>query len=95
MTAPEALKQVLSRTGLSFKYLDDNTVTIISIATSAAPLPFISECRRHGPHAGLPTLNKRRGRKSSSSGFLLAQVAQGAPAGSPPLEKRNERASDK
>lgn len=43
MTAPEALHQVLSGTGLSFKYLDDNTVTIIPTATSGTPLSTAQE----------------------------------------------------
>jgi len=66
---------VLSGTGLSFRYLDDNTVTIISIATVGGSAAVISECRRHGPHAGCQRSTKG-GEKSSSSGFLLAQVAQ-------------------
>jgi len=35
MTANEALQQLLSGTGLTYRYLDDNTVTVIPISTSA------------------------------------------------------------
>jgi iron complex outermembrane recepter protein len=34
MTANEALQQLLSGTGLTYRYLDDNTVTVIPISTS-------------------------------------------------------------
>ena len=35
MTANEALQQLLSGTGLTYRYLDDNTVTVIPISTSS------------------------------------------------------------
>ncbi len=37
LTANEALKQLLSGTGLTFQYLDDRTVTIVPAASGAAP----------------------------------------------------------
>jgi hypothetical protein len=35
ITANEALEQLLSGTGLTYRYLDDNTVTVIPISTSS------------------------------------------------------------
>jgi iron complex outermembrane recepter protein len=37
MTANEALEQLLSGTGLTYRYLDDNTVTVVSVSTSSLP----------------------------------------------------------
>jgi len=92
MTAPEALKQVLSGTGLSFKYLDDNTVTIISVATSATPLSSAQSGEAAAPAQDVNVAQKE-GKKSSSGGFLLAQVAQGAPAGPASVERKSEQSS--
>jgi iron complex outermembrane receptor protein len=93
MTALEALKQVLSGTGLSFKYLDENTVTIIPITTSTAPLLSAQSGEGAAPTQDANGQQKE-GKKSSFSGFLLAQVAQGAPASSTAVEKKPERVSD-
>jgi iron complex outermembrane receptor protein len=35
MTANEALEQLLSGTGLTYRYLDDNTVTVVPVSTSS------------------------------------------------------------
>jgi iron complex outermembrane recepter protein len=92
MTAPEALSRVLSGTGLSFKYLDENTVTIIPTATSAAP-PISS------PHegAGVPLTardengRQQEGQKSFWDRFRLAQVDQGTSSGSTTVERQNQQ----
>jgi iron complex outermembrane recepter protein len=76
LTAPEALNQVLSGTGLSFKYLDDHTVTIIPMATSAATLPAASSDPDSGPTQAAATQQKEV-KKNSSEQFRVAQVDRG------------------
>jgi iron complex outermembrane receptor protein len=86
LTAPEALKQVLSGTGLSFKYLDENTVTILPASAgssqeqSAAPSPTSQEAAKEG-------------KKSSSGPFRVAQVDQGQTSGPSTVEKQDDQAS--
>ncbi len=77
MTAAEALERVLSGTGLTYRYLDDKTVTIVpagsipSLDGSAAPTAA-------GDDPSGANSSAKEGKKNSSSGFRLAQVDQGS-----------------
>jgi iron complex outermembrane recepter protein len=88
LTPDEALTKVLSGTGLSYKYLDASTVTIVPVATLAAA----------GVTAGSPAPNnsgdatKEVGKKSSQD-FRVGQVDQ-ATAGAA-LEQGEDAAARK
>jgi hypothetical protein len=43
ITADEAFKQLLSGTGLTFRYLDGHTVTVIPVSSAAPELPGLAE----------------------------------------------------
>jgi iron complex outermembrane receptor protein len=91
-TPEEALKQLLSGTGFTFRYVDDKTVTVLPIASiSDQANPPLST----GPSA-IPQSNgdawQQEGKKSASSTFRLAQVDQAAPASPATVEKTNEQA---
>jgi len=64
LTAEEALKKLLTGTGLTYRYLDSETVTILPVGSSALP----------AGSGGDQTAQE--GEKSSSSSFRLAQVDQ-------------------
>ena len=70
-TTDEALKRLLTGTGLTYRYLDDKTVTIGSAAT---PQERGGSATSSGPSDD-PNANQE-GKKSSSSGFRVAQVDQ-------------------
>src|SRR6266850_817600 len=66
-TPEEALKQLLRGTGLTYKYLDEKTVTIVSpTAASAPPTPRQARADRGGQKA--------------TDSFRLAQETQAGPA---------------
>ena len=67
LTSDEALGKLLSGTGLTYKYIDDKTVTIISRESSGAT------ARSDQPAADQP----KEGGKKTSQDFHLAQVDQG------------------
>jgi iron complex outermembrane recepter protein len=76
MTAPEALNRVLTGTGLSFKYLDDHTVTIVPIATSTAT--FAAPLNGAGTSSTQDAATEQKEvKKNSSAQFRLAQVDRG------------------
>jgi iron complex outermembrane recepter protein len=76
-TPSQALERLLSGTGLTYRYIDDKTVTIVSpTSTSALQAP-----REPGgdPNTRIDTPSKQEARSSSFwERFRLAQVAQGA-----------------
>ena len=88
-TAEEAIKQLLSGTGLSYKYLDPQTVTVFA-QTSQTANPVPSGVT---PHDG-DELNKEAGKKSSQD-FRLAQVDQGQTSSPSTVEKPDEQPSKK
>ena len=65
LTAGEALSQILSGTGLSYRYLDEKTVTIVPVAERTEP-----------PAASEPTGGDQR--KDPWDRFRLAQTSTGA-----------------
>jgi len=79
LTPDEALQAVLAGTGLSYKYLDAGTVTIIRAVNAAAAVPQAQ--------AGPPGNSKEVG-KSSSQNFRVAQAANQPATGVAALEQR-------
>jgi iron complex outermembrane recepter protein len=86
-TADEALERLLGGTDLVFRYIDDNTITIMSRGDDTPASVGGTPATGGMPEA---TADKNKeGKKSSSGGFRVAQVDQGAPGqfpsvGSPP-----------
>lgn len=87
LTSDEALTNVLSGTGLSYKYLDANTVTIVPLAASQAATAAGSDQTKQGQTSGQD--GSKEGDKSSSS-FRVAQVDQGQASSPSTVEKQNE-----
>jgi iron complex outermembrane receptor protein len=73
-TPDEALKRLLSGTGLTYRYLDDKTVTIVAVTATTSQ--HASDRASSGSWGDSDSANE--GRKSSSGGFRVAQVDQGA-----------------
>jgi hypothetical protein len=88
LTPEEALTKVLSGTGLSYKYLDANTVTLFATASPAAAI-----AAGQNQTSNTQENSKEAGNKSSQE-FRVAQVDQG-PDSSPSTVERDERASNK
>jgi len=82
-TADEALTQILSGTGLTYRYLDEKTVTIVPVASTKTQVEG----------QGGSTSSDQEGKKSSSEGFRLAQVDQGQPSSPTTVEKPEEQTS--
>jgi len=76
-TPEEALKQLLRGTGLTYKYLDEKTVTIVPpTSASAAPTPRQSRADKGGQKA--------------TDTFRVAQQTQAGPATDAPVAGRTE-----
>lgn len=73
-TTDEALKQLLTGTGLTYWYLDDKTVTIGSGLASHQRSDRVSSGSLSGAS---DDANPKEGKKSSSDEFRVAQVDQG------------------
>jgi iron complex outermembrane receptor protein len=86
-TTEEALKRLLVGTGLSYRYLDDKTVTILPVGSATqnerAP-PTTSESQDSDGSAA------KEGKKNSSGDFRVAQLAQSA-SGSQTIDSQNWR----
>ena len=89
-TPEEAIKQLLSGTGLSYKYLDTNTITVFS---TAAP-PELAAAAGQDQTNSTQDNSKEAGKKSSQD-FRVAQVDQGQTSGNVSVEKQDEQASKK
>jgi iron complex outermembrane recepter protein len=80
VTMSEALEHVLTGTGLTYRYLDDKTITILPVGTSlpqgGRETPTATDDTVTG--AGAPA---KEGKKSSSGDLRVAQVDQGSSAG--------------
>ncbi|HWG28931.1 MAG TPA: TonB-dependent receptor plug domain-containing protein, partial [Steroidobacteraceae bacterium] len=88
-TPDEALRKLLTGTGLSYRYLTASTVTIVSAASAQHPEPLATTP---------PSSNKEVG-KNSSHNFRMAQASPGQPQGAssvtqataePPAETQSE-----
>src|SRR5690606_35994286 len=71
MTPNEALNRLLGGTGLSYRYLDDRTVTIYPAGEPSPDLTSINELAGDSPALA---------RYLANNGFTLVRVAQTAPA---------------
>jgi hypothetical protein len=80
MTATEALEHVLNGTGLTYRYLDDKTVTILPVGAG------FSEEQSGTLQATSGDPAAKEGKKNSSEGFRLAQVDQGTNSQSSTVE---------
>jgi iron complex outermembrane receptor protein len=78
LTSDEALTKVLTGTGLTYKYLDGQTVTVIPIAD-------VTGATATDQNQTTPQDNSQGGGKNSSQDFRVAQVDQGSTPNSPPL----------
>ncbi len=81
LTSDEALTQVLRGTGLTYRYLDNTTVTILPVSATGAPTQ--SEL---GVQDGTQA-ERKEGKNSSSEKFRVAQVDQGRDASSTAVDK--------
>jgi len=81
MTANEALEQLLSGTGLTYRYLDDNTVTVVPVSTSSlsegSGVPL--QAQSGGATSATPA---EKAKPSTADRILLAQAP--ASRSSPP-----------
>ena len=90
MTAAEALEHVLSGTGLTYKYLDDKTVTILPMG-SGAPAADAGGAHNAAQSEGQGGASQAQGgdqKKASGTGFgwlkrLLASNSRSMPVRSP------------
>jgi iron complex outermembrane recepter protein len=87
-TSDEALIKVLSGTGLSYKYLDANTVTVFATAASVAAATAA------GQDQTANTQDKEAG-KNSSQDFRVAQVDQGTPGPQTISDDQNSKRKNK
>jgi iron complex outermembrane receptor protein len=83
LTLDQAFAKLLTGTGLTYKHLDDKTVTIVSASTGSAGQSTTQNASAGS--ANDASTNKEVGKKSSSQDFRVAQVDQNA-AG-PQVEK--------
>jgi iron complex outermembrane recepter protein len=86
LTSDEALTKVLAGTGLSYKYLDTQTVTIVSRESAGAPdLPPTDQSQATDDQS-------KEVEKKTSQDFRVAQVASGTPG---PPAVGNDQNSEK
>jgi iron complex outermembrane recepter protein len=93
-TPEEALKALLTGTGLTFRYLDETTVTIV-LAAAGAPLSSSEEPGSETKsEEAAPAREEGKAGRSFWDRFRLAQVDQGIPgaetAGSQPPKEKQE-----
>ena len=87
-TPDDALKAVLSGTGLSYKYLDAKTVTVFATAAPAGVTAAAGQDQTNTTQD-----NSKEAGKKSSQDFLVAQATQGQTSGPSTVEKQDEQAS--
>src|SRR5579863_3104476 len=83
-TPDDALKAVLSGTGLSYKYLDAKTVTVFATVAPAGVTAAAGQDQTNTTQD-----NSKEAGKKSSQEFRVAQVDQGQTSGSPTVEREN------
>jgi len=81
LTADEALTQLLSGTGLTFRYVDQNAVTIVAVGAGGSAT------------AERPIGSTTSAQPVRSDGFRLAQVDQGTSAGAAPVGRTPQETS--
>jgi len=87
-TSEEALRQLLRGTGLSYRYLDEKTVTILPTSTTSNPgTAPTSPDSAPGSSSGD---TQQEGKKSSSGPFRVAQVDQRSSSDTATVKKDKE-----
>jgi iron complex outermembrane recepter protein len=84
-TPVEALTQLLKGTGLTFRSLDERTITIVPIGASVPRLPS-----SRGTSSLTGARPQKEGKAQPSQGFRMAQVAQGTAAGDSAVSSGSE-----
>jgi iron complex outermembrane receptor protein len=86
LTRDEALNQILGGTGLTYRYLDDNTVTIMPTANDGNTISWTQE---KGQGSASPGPQNQQGAQNKSfwDGFRLAQADQRQTAGNPSVKE--------
>ena len=94
-TPEEALQQLLSGTGLTYKFLDDKTITVVPLErASSTELP--RQTRAESDFEGFESNTKQQdGQGSPWSRLRLAQATQGSAQSSNTLGPQDEQASQK
>lgn len=73
LTADETLRRLLSGTGLTYRYIDQDAVTVLPVSTKA-------------PQAAVrPAMDDKEGKNDSSGRFRLAQAGRAAAEGPAPV----------
>lgn len=85
LTSDEALDKVLTGTGLTYKYLDDKTVTIIPMSAAGSGQPTAANASGSSDDANA---SKEAGKKTSQD-FRVAQLDQGKNAGTSSVGEEN------
>lgn len=99
LTTDEALTQLLSGTGLTYRYAGDNGVSIVPITGRSNSLS--SDKERESPKATGEasqqddTSGEKKAERSFLDRFRLAHVDQGSAAGAAAVAKNSEPATDK
>ena len=88
LTSDEALTKVLSGTGLTYKYLDGQTVTVIPLASSQAA--DAAGLGQDPPSDQKNEASTKGAGKKSSQEFLLAQATPGQTSSDVSVEKKDE-----
>src|SRR6266853_1427642 len=91
LTLDEALKQLLTGTGLTYRYLDDKTVTILPV--KAQEQNGVSTNAQVEGSGGATSADKE-GKKSSSDGFRVVQADQGQAQGASTVESERSTTGD-
>ena len=94
-TSEEALKQLLNGTGMTYRYLDEKTVTIVRVAGSPAPPGSAPAPVGTVPVASTSDDSQKEGQKSFWDRFRLAEVDQGQTSSPSTVEKQDEQAARK
>ena len=91
-TTEEALKKLLTGTGLTYRYLDDKTVTVGSAKTSYERSGRAAKITSSGSPDDADA--NQEGKKSSSGGFRVAQVDEGKGSISSSVGERNSNSRE-
>jgi iron complex outermembrane recepter protein len=73
LTSDEALRKVLTGTGLTYKFLDSNTITVFATPAPSATSAAVDQSKT--------TQNKAKEGQNNSNSFRVAQVDQGKGSG--------------
>ena len=84
ITANEAFDQLLDGTGLTYRYLDDNTVTVIPVSEGSLSESAGASLPVPAGTAGGGDSRAQSPKNPSSDGMLLAQAAPSAEQQAPP-----------